>query len=139
MGLGKYKEALYDFSVAIQLEKRLDDQADKKKMSDAYCYAGQCHFEMEQFDMALAHLEKACLFERENGRNLFYRALAKSRMANGVRQKYEDANEDFKFAFKEFQNDVTTKFFIRFNMGINLRLLQKYEESADMLRQAIEL
>ena len=40
MGLGKYKEALYDFSVAISLEKKLEENSDKKKMSDAYCYAG---------------------------------------------------------------------------------------------------
>jgi tetratricopeptide (TPR) repeat protein len=52
---------------------------------------------------------------------------------------YEEANEDFKLAFKEFQNDITTKYFIRSNMGINLRLIGKYEESADMLRQAVEL
>jgi hypothetical protein len=74
------------------------------------------------------------LYEKENGRNLFYRALSKSKLADGNIQKYEDANDDFTAAFKEFQNDITSKYFIRFNMGLNLRMIGKYEESADMLR-----
>lgn len=54
MGLGKYKEALYDFMASIEQDRKLGpDNIDKKKLSDAWCFAGQCHFELEQFDLAL--------------------------------------------------------------------------------------
>lgn len=92
MALGKFSEAVYDFTWAIQMLESDNSTMDRKKelQSEYHRYAGQAHFEMNFYQEARLHFQKAFESEPKNSKNLFNRGLVLSKLGD-----YRQANADF--------------------------------------------
>jgi tetratricopeptide (TPR) repeat protein len=80
--MGDFQRALYDFTVAIRIEK---DNYTPGAMSNArlaeYCnHAGVQHYMLAQLDEALNHYNMAIELNKNNGEYLYNRGLVKSRL-----------------------------------------------------------
>lgn len=76
MAMGKFPEAIYDFSYAIKIEN--EKNPDNKRLSEYHRFAGQSYFEMCQFQEATDHFEMAVENE-SSALNNFNRGLARSK------------------------------------------------------------
>ena len=56
--MGDFQRALYDFSVAIRIEKERSS-TDTKMLAEYYNYAGVQHYELAQLDEAKRHYDLA--------------------------------------------------------------------------------
>ena len=155
MGQGYFIEALFDFSLAIKLETETKEKEEKvtsivgekeknekeqnekkRRLSEYYRFAGQCHFELNQYQQAFDHFIKAqdC---KTNPINLFNQGLALSKLGKIKKsiEVFTEAHKGFTAAKVE-NNDKNGKYNCKFNLGINYRLLGKFDESAFHLKEA---
>ncbi len=139
MALGKFPEAVYDFTWAIQLTEG-DNRPEKelnKKLSEYHRYAGQAHFEMCVYQEAKLHFQAA--FEKDDTAaiNSFNRGLVRSKLG-----EYSKANADFNHAIKlfKYEKEKTLEiYYCRYNLGINFRHMKLFDQSIAELRLAYEL
>ena len=143
MAMGKFPEAVYDFTYAIKLQENETDN--KKQLSEYHRYAGQSYFEMCQYQEAYDHFDFAVENE-QNAINYFNRGLARSKQGQYDIQKINAAIKDFGYAHKILTADKKEKsieaYYCKYNLGINYRRLntpKDFEESINALRLAIEL
>lgn len=57
MALGKFPEAIYDFTWALKIS--IDKNKDDEKIAAYNRFAGNCYFEMSQYNEALQHYKQA--------------------------------------------------------------------------------
>ena len=57
MALGKFPEGIYDFTWALKLET--ENRKESAALSKYNRYAGNCYFEMSQYQEALQHYNLA--------------------------------------------------------------------------------
>ena len=56
MAMGKFPEAVYDFTYAIKIKLQENNETENKKpLSEYHRFAGQSYFEMCQFQEAYDH------------------------------------------------------------------------------------
>lgn len=100
---------MYDFSVAIRILERKNEDKDKKTLAEYYSkffirsndssdYAGVQHFELGQLEEALAHYDLAIKNDRGSdkaGTYYYNRGLVKSRLdkVKGAIDDYNKATE----------------------------------------------
>ena len=143
MALGKFPEAVYDFTWAIKLTEA-EPQNDPKKLSENHRFAGQSYFEMCQYQEAFDHFDCAVTNE-QSGVNYFNRGLVRSKQGLHDNLKYKEANKDFQLAIKIYSDQKKEKaievYYCRYNLGINFRRLNEpdYEQSVFELKMALEL
>ena len=77
--MGDFQRALYDFSVAIRIEKSRD-MLDNKLLAEYYNMSGVQHFELAQYDDAKMHYELAIHNDKTNGQYYYNRGLVHSRL-----------------------------------------------------------
>jgi tetratricopeptide (TPR) repeat protein len=79
--MGDFQRALYDFSVAIRIERDNHSGAMSKSRLADYCnHAGVQHYMLAQLDEALNHYNMAIELNPNNGEYLYNRGLVKSRL-----------------------------------------------------------
>jgi tetratricopeptide (TPR) repeat protein len=77
MAMGKFPEGIYDFTWAIKLETEIGKNS--VSLSKFNRFAGQCYFEMSQYQEALTHFNQA-FSKEESGINYFNRGLVRSKL-----------------------------------------------------------
>ena len=77
MAMGKFPEAIYDFTWALKLENEM--KKDNGNLSMYNRYAGNCYFEMSQYHEALQHYRQA-FSKDESGMNCFNKGLVLSKL-----------------------------------------------------------
>jgi tetratricopeptide (TPR) repeat protein len=77
MALGKFSDAIFDFTWAIKLTDA-EPQKDYKKLSEYHRLAGQSYLEMCQYQDAFYHFDSAVSNE-QSGINYFNRGLVQSK------------------------------------------------------------
>ena len=87
-----FVRALYDFTVAIRIEKT-SDNPDHKNLAEFYNHAGVQHYELGQLEEALKHYDLAVEYDDQTGTYKYNRGLVKSHL-----NKLEDAIEDYELA-----------------------------------------
>ena len=122
MALGKFPEAIYDFTWALKLQNDLKDlKSDQMTalLSKYHRFAGNCYFEMSQYQEANEHYTQAQ--KDETGTSYFNLGLVRSKL-----NKLEKANSAFKTAIEKFKQEKQQNlqiYFCRYNLGINYRKL----------------
>lgn len=98
MALGKFPEAIYDFTWALKLETDLKKN-DQTALSKYNRFAGNCYFEMSQYAEALTHYTQA-LQKDDSGINNFNKGLALSKLG-----QLKSANKCLNLAREKFGTD----------------------------------
>ena len=130
--MNDFVRALYDFTVAIRIEKT-SSNPDYKYLAEFYNYAGVQHYELGQLEEAKNNYDLAVKFDNQNGIYLYNRGLVKSHL-----NKLEDAIDDYVHALG-FLSEPEYIYQTRFNKGICLRRLGRLDESIEDLKKATDL
>ena len=130
--MNDFVRALYDFTVAIRIEKT-SSNPDYKYLAEFYNYAGVQHYELGQLEEAKNNYDLAVKFDNQNGIYLYNRGLVKSHL-----NKLEDAIDDYVHALG-FLSEPEYIYQTRVNKGICLRRLGRLDESIEDLKKATDL
>ena len=131
--MGDFQRALYDFSVAIRIEKdNYSGSASAARLSEYCNHAGVQHYMLAQLEEALNHYNTAIELNPNNGEYLYNRGLVKSRL-----DMVEDAIKDYEASLKNLTSgDDESVYQTHFNKGICLRRIGRLEESIADLEKA---
>lgn len=133
--MGDFQRALYDYSVAIRIEKDKDN-AGSAKLAEYCNYAGVQHFMLAQLDEALNHYNMAIeISPTQNGEYLYNRGLVRSRL-DQVEEAIKDYDNAIKQLSKGSSGEEESKYQAHFNKGICLRRLGKLKASIEDLEKA---
>ena len=152
MALGKFPEAIYDFTWALKLVTDLKEEPNKMnktleaikedretpaRISKYNRLAGNCYFEMSQYHEALQHYRQALQKEPDSAINLFNKGLVLSKMG-----QLKEANKELNLAREKFGNEKSNQinvYYCRYNLGINFRKLGDLDSSVIELKEATAL
>jgi len=131
--VGKYETAVHCFAEAA-------DKAEKDPEHHNWC--GYCYQNLKQYDQALFHFTKAIeLKTSKNGEYYFNRASVKKEINN-----FEDAIKDFEMAINSWEHNISSDpktqnfaYQAYYSKGICLRQLERFNESIQDLKKAVEL
>lgn len=130
--MNDFVRALYDFTVAIRIEKT-SSNPDYKYLAEFYNHAGVQHYELQQLEEAQTHYDLAVKYDDSVGIYKYNRGLVKSHL-----NKLEDAIVDYEEALK-ILSEPEYIYQTRFNKGICLRRLCRLDESIEDLKKATDL
>ncbi len=96
--------------------------------AEAQYALGKTYIALEQYDLALGHLQAALQNQPEDAR--IYNALG---IANGLLGAHEDAQEAFQAGLQAAPGDVS----LRSNLGLSLVLVGRYQEGITILEEVV--